>query len=86
MLPRISLWEKLNADQRNALLKRPQVSQDILIRTRAAEIIKPGSPHEELPQNETFIYACGHPGMIESVREEVVDDGWNFIEERFWKE
>jgi histidinol dehydrogenase len=40
MLPRISLWEKLNADQRNALLKRPQVSQDILIRTRAAEIIE----------------------------------------------
>ena len=53
---------------------------------RVNNIVKDQLVTRELPQNETFIYACGHPGMIESVREEVVDDGWNFIEERFWKE
>ncbi len=40
----------------------------------------------ELPQDDTLIYACGHPGMIEGVREIVVPQGWMFKEERFWKE
>ena len=40
----------------------------------------------ELPQDDTLIYACGHPGMIEAVKEIVVPQGWMFKEERFWKE
>ena len=39
-----------------------------------------------LPQDDSMIYACGHPGMIEDVREQVKPLGWQFIEERFWKE
>jgi hypothetical protein len=33
-----------------------------------------------------MIYACGHPGMIASAKEKAGLAGWNFIEERFWKE
>ena len=39
-----------------------------------------------LPVNDSMVYACGHPGMIEDVREQVTPLGWQFIEERFWKE
>ena len=40
----------------------------------------------DLPKEDTMVYACGHPGMIADVREQVTPDGWHFIEERFWKE
>ena len=39
-----------------------------------------------LDKSDTLIYACGHPGMIESSREIVTADGWKWTEERFWKE
>ncbi|MEC9237188.1 MAG: ferredoxin--NADP reductase, partial [Chloroflexota bacterium] len=39
----------------------------------------------DLPKDDTKIYACGHPGMIEDVKEKLLPQGWNFIEERFWK-
>ena len=39
-----------------------------------------------LPKEDTRVYACGHPGMIAEVKEQVVPQGWKFIEERFWKE
>ena len=39
-----------------------------------------------LVQSDTLIYACGHPGMIESSREIVTAEGWRWTEERFWKE
>ena len=34
----------------------------------------------------TLVYACGHPGMIESVREQLTPGGWTITEERFWKQ
>ncbi|MCL0055645.1 ferredoxin--NADP reductase [Dehalococcoidia bacterium] len=34
----------------------------------------------------TIVYACGHPGMIEDVREKVTPLGFEFLEERFWKD
>jgi ferredoxin--NADP+ reductase len=37
-----------------------------------------------LPQDDTMIYACGHPGMIEDVKAKVASEGWMFKEERFW--
>ena len=40
----------------------------------------------DLPQEDTLIYACGHPGMIEDVKEKVIPEGWMFKEERFWKQ
>ncbi len=37
------------------------------------------------PEN-TLIYACGHPGMIEDVKIHATETGFDFQEERFWKE
>ena len=39
----------------------------------------------DLPKDDTRVYACGHPGMIEDVKAMCVPQGWNFMEERFWK-
>ena len=36
--------------------------------------------------NETIVYACGHPGMIEDVKEKLKDSDFAFLEERFWKD
>ncbi|NQW23179.1 MAG: ferredoxin--NADP reductase [SAR202 cluster bacterium] len=38
-----------------------------------------------LPKDDTKVYACGHPGMIEEMKGKLLPKGWNFIEERFWK-
>ena len=37
-----------------------------------------------LPKDDTKVYACGHPGMIEDVKAKLPSKGWNFAEERFW--
>ena len=39
-----------------------------------------------LKQDDTLIYACGHPGMIEDVKARMVPKGYSVDEERFWKE
>ena len=39
-----------------------------------------------LPQEDTLVYACGHPGMIEDMKAKLPPKGWRFKEERFWKE
>ena len=36
--------------------------------------------------DDTLIYACGHPGMIEDMKGKLPPKGWRFKEERFWKE
>ena len=40
----------------------------------------------DLPKEDSKIYACGHPGMIEDVKLQAAQQNWKFIEERFWKE
>ena len=40
----------------------------------------------DLPQEDTMIYTCGHPSMIEDVKAKVTPQGWMFKEERFWKQ
>ena len=40
----------------------------------------------DLNPDDTLVYACGHPGMIESSRDIVTGAGWRWTEERFWKE
>ena len=40
----------------------------------------------KLPQDDTMVYACGHPGMISDVKDRIIPKGWKFKEERFWKE
>ena len=39
-----------------------------------------------LKKEETLVYTCGNPGMIEDVRERLLSKAWNVKEERFWKE
>ena len=39
-----------------------------------------------LPQDDTLVYLCGNPGMIEDVKLRLKPSGWNLVEERFWKE
>ena len=33
-----------------------------------------------------LVYACGHPGMIEDVKDRLTPKGFNIKEERFWKQ
>ena len=40
----------------------------------------------DLKQDDTLIYACGHPGMIEDVKARMIPKGYAVDEERFWKE
>lgn len=40
-----------------------------------------GLGHEDL-----LVYACGHPGMIEDLRERLEPQGYRVKEERFWKQ
>ncbi|MBM3947706.1 MAG: ferredoxin--NADP reductase [SAR202 cluster bacterium] len=35
---------------------------------------------------DTIVYACGHPGMIEDVKARMLPKGYQVVEERFWKE
>ena len=35
---------------------------------------------------ETMIYACGHPGMIEDVKDKLEPNGYKVKEERYWKQ
>ena len=35
---------------------------------------------------DTIIYACGHPGMIEDIKDRMLPQGFEVKEERFWKE
>ena len=39
-----------------------------------------------LDPSSTLVYACGHPGMIEDVKERLAPKGFNVKEERFWKQ
>jgi ferredoxin--NADP+ reductase len=39
-----------------------------------------------LPKDDTLIYLCGNPGMIEDVTERLTPKGWHVDSERFWKE
>ena len=39
-----------------------------------------------LTPEDTLLYACGHPGMIEDVKERMTPHGFKVEEERFWKQ
>ena len=39
-----------------------------------------------LAPEDTLVYACGHPGMIEDVKARMAPRGFKVEEERFWKE
>ncbi len=52
------------------------------INTLVEEFVK----ERNLEPEETVIYACGHPGMIEDVKERYAETDFHFEEERFWKD
>ncbi len=52
------------------------------INTLVEEFVK----ERNLAPTETVIYACGHPGMIEDVKERYAETDFHFEEERFWKD
>ena len=39
-----------------------------------------------LTPEDTLVYACGHPGMIEDVKQRMKPKGFQVEEERFWKQ
>lgn len=39
-----------------------------------------------LSSDDTLIYGCGHPGMIEDIKDRMIPHGWDVEEERFWKD
>ncbi len=53
---------------------------------RVNNIVEDKIKEFDLSTENTMIYACGHPGMIEDVKERVTPLGFEFLEERFWKE
>ena len=53
---------------------------------RVNQIVVENISKFDLDANETLVYACGHPGMIEDVKGKMGNIGFDFIEERFWKD
>lgn len=53
---------------------------------RINEIVEDYINDRNLEASDTCIYGCGHPKMIEDVRERFQNSGYQFVEERFWKE
>jgi ferredoxin--NADP+ reductase len=39
----------------------------------------------KLPKNDTTVYLCGNPGMIDDAKQRIVPEGWSVAEERFWR-
>ena len=53
---------------------------------RVNNIVEEYAEKWELIPEDTIVYACGHPGMIEDVKDRMVPKGYDVREERFWKE
>ena len=53
---------------------------------RANEIVERYLQEFGLVRDDTLVYACGHPGMIEDVKERMERLDFPFKEERFWKD
>ena len=53
---------------------------------RVNEIVEKYAEEFGLGTEDTLVYACGHPGMIEDVKDRMLPKGYAVEEERFWKE
>ena len=40
----------------------------------------------DLSPSDTLVYACGHPEMIEDIKDRMLPKGFKIEEERFWKQ
>ena len=52
---------------------------------RVNEIVEKYAEEFGLSTEDTLVYACGHPGMIEDVKDRMLPKGFAVEEERFWK-
>jgi len=52
---------------------------------RANAVVEACAEKYGLKAEDTLVYACGHPGMIEDVKARMTAKGYAFEEERFWK-
>jgi ferredoxin/flavodoxin---NADP+ reductase len=39
----------------------------------------------KLRDDDTMVYLCGNPGMIDDVKKRLIPRGWSVVEERFWR-
>ena len=53
---------------------------------RANSIVEEYVDKLGLSPSETIVYACGHPGMIEDVRDKLEHQEFKIKEERYWKQ
>jgi len=53
---------------------------------RANEIVEKWIAELGLSSDDTIVYACGHPGMIEEVKAKLLPRHFPLEEERFWKQ
>ena len=53
---------------------------------RVNEIVESYAENLGLSPETTMVYACGHPGMIEDVKDRMAPKGFKVKEERFWKQ
>ena len=53
---------------------------------RANTIVEKYIEQLGLGPETTLVYACGHPGMIEDVKERLIPKSFKVKEERFWKQ
>ena len=53
---------------------------------RVNQVVEKYVEDQGLSADDTLIYACGHPGMIEDVKTRMGAKGYKVEEERFWKD
>ncbi|CAI8045225.1 Flavodoxin/ferredoxin--NADP reductase [Geodia barretti] len=53
---------------------------------RVNTIVEAYAERNGLTPEDTIVYACGHPGMIEDVKDRMIPKGYKVEEERFWKD
>ena len=53
---------------------------------RVNTIVEDCIKHWGITHEEALVYACGHPGMIEDLKERLEPKGFRVKEERFWKQ
>ncbi len=85
---------KLARERPDLLVYTPTVSRPREARNRGwsgetgrvNEIVERYAERHELTPEDTIVYACGHPGMIEDVKAIFIPRGFQVEEERFWKD
>ncbi len=56
------------------------------VRGRVNSIVGEYVDRHALSPDDAMVYACGHPGMIEDVKDHLGPRGFQVLEERYWKQ